>query len=164
MILTAVAQKIWKPPRPPRLAEGLGCNGLVNSCYNFFHGDVYFRTCWVHHLRESSSMCFVALPNQLFFWRGRGGRIRPNARTRSRKCTFKKRHKLNSQGSGKAPLFKRVSQTVPNVFGASVDEATADSAPKRFGGPACAEKKEFAHAQRIPAWRSSCMLLIGQST
>ena len=32
--------------------------------------------------------------------------------------------------SGKTRFFQRVSQTVPKIFGASVDEATADSSPK----------------------------------
>ena len=94
----AVAQHISEPSRPPLLAEGLGCNGLVKSCYILFHGDAYFGTCWVHHLRESNSF-FVVPPTQQWGV-GRGdGQSLSNARTRSRKCALKKRHELNSQGS-----------------------------------------------------------------
>ena len=116
----------------PTSRRRLGMQRACEFLLYLFHGNVYFRTCWVHHLRESNPIFLEPFPPNshfLFVCVG-GGRILSNARTRSRKCTFKKRHKLNSQGSGKTYFFKRVSQTVPKVFDASVDEATADSSPK----------------------------------
>ena len=45
------------------------------------------------------------------------------------RCANERGHDLEIP-SGKTYFFKRVSQTVPKVFDASVDEATADSSPK----------------------------------
>ena len=46
------------------------------------------------------------------------------------RCANERGHDPEIPLSGKTYIFKRVSQTVPKVFDASVDEATAHSSPK----------------------------------